>query len=133
MTGTGISVGTVEYMSPEQAAGERNLDARSDIYSLGAVAYEMLVGKSPVSAASAQAMLAKLMTETPVPPHTARAEVPVSVSDAVQHALEKHPAQRFRPRASSVRRWPVHTRLFGHARLAGRAEHACHLRGHSSR
>ena len=95
MTGTGISVGTVEYMSPEQAAGERNLDARSDIYSLGAVAYEMLVGKSPVSAASSQAMLAKLMTETPVPPHTARAEVPVSVSDAVQHALEKNPAQRF--------------------------------------
>jgi len=83
MTGTGISVGTVEYMSPEQAAGERNLDARSDIYSLGAVAYEMLVGKSPVSAASSQAMLAKLMTETPVPPHTDRAEVCKQLGEAV--------------------------------------------------
>ena len=134
MTGTGISVGTVEYMSPEQAAGERNLDARSDIYSLGAVAYEMLVGKSPVSAASSQAMLAKLMTETPVPPHTARAEVPVSVSDAVQHALEKNPAQRF----SSAREFSEALAGGAHSavrsrRLAGRAEHACHLRAHSSR
>ena len=95
MTGTGMSVGTVEYMSPEQAAGERSLDVRSDVYSLGAVTYEMLVGTSPAHAATAQAMLAKLMTETPTAAHTARADVPVAMSDAVQRSLEKQPANRF--------------------------------------
>src|SRR5215467_7630810 len=65
LTETGLSLGTPQYMSPEQATGDRALDARSDIYSLGAVLYEMLAGEPPVTGPTAQAMIAKLMTEKP--------------------------------------------------------------------
>jgi serine/threonine-protein kinase len=58
LTGTGISLGTPQYMSPEQALGERDVDARSDIYSLGAVTYEMLAGEPPMTGPSAQAIVA---------------------------------------------------------------------------
>ncbi len=95
MTGTGLSIGTVQYMSPEQAAGERDLTASSDIYSLGAVAYEMLAGVPAITDSSARAMLAKLMTEAPRPLRTLRDEVPSSVDEAILRALEKDPATRF--------------------------------------
>ena len=95
LTGTGLSLGTVEYMSPEQAAGERALDPRSDIFSLASVAYEMLAGHSPTRASSAQESLTKLMTETPTPLRTFRDDVPAVVEQALQRALKKSPGDRF--------------------------------------
>ena len=95
LTGTGLSLGSVEYMSPEQAAGERVLDARSDIFSLAAVAYEMLAGHSPAYASSAQESLTKLMTQAPAPLRTVRDDVPPAVEHALQRALMKAPGDRF--------------------------------------
>jgi serine/threonine-protein kinase len=95
LTGTGLSLGTPSYMSPEQAAGERHLDARSDIYALGAVTYEMLAGEPPVTGATAQAMIAKLMTERPTSLRVLRESVPASVDVAVMRALAKVPTDRF--------------------------------------
>jgi eukaryotic-like serine/threonine-protein kinase len=95
MTQTGLSLGTPQYMSPEQAMGERVIDARSDIYSLGAVTYEMLVGEAPFTGATVQAILAKAMTERPTPPSTVRDTVPPAMERAVLRALAKLPADRF--------------------------------------
>jgi serine/threonine-protein kinase len=95
VTQTGLSLGTPQYMSPEQATGDRALDARTDIYSLGAVLYEMLAGEAPHTGTSAQAIIAKLMTETPRPLAVLRRTVPEHVDDAVHRALEKLPADRF--------------------------------------
>jgi serine/threonine-protein kinase len=95
LTGTGLSLGTPSYMSPEQAAGDRHIDARSDIYALGAVTYEMLAGEPPVTGASAQAMIAKLMTERPTPLCVLRETVPAAVNTAVMRALAKAPIDRF--------------------------------------
>jgi serine/threonine-protein kinase len=95
LTGTGLSIGTVQYMSPEQAAGERDLDARSDIYALGAVTYEMLAGEPPVTGPSVQAMIAKLMTERPTSLRVVRDVVPRSLDDAVMRALAKARTDRF--------------------------------------
>ena len=95
LTGTGLSIGTVQYMSPEQATGERDLDARSDIYSLGAVTYEMLAGEPPVTGPTPRAMIAKLMTERPTSLRVVRDVVPPSLDDAVMRALAKAPTDRF--------------------------------------
>ena len=95
LTGTGLSLGTPSYMSPEQAAGERNMDARSDIYALGAVTYEMLAGEPPVTGASVQAMIAKLMTEQPTSLRVLRDTIPAAVDTAVMRALAKAPVDRF--------------------------------------
>jgi serine/threonine-protein kinase len=95
MTQTGLSLGTPQYMSPEQAMGERTIDARSDIYALGAVTYEMLVGEPPFTGPSVQAIVAKVMTERPTPLHTIRDTVAAAVEDAVLTALAKLPADRF--------------------------------------
>ena len=67
LTETGVVVGTAAYMSPEQAAGEREIDGRSDVYSLGVVLYEMLVGEPPFTGPTAQAIIARRFTESPAP------------------------------------------------------------------
>jgi serine/threonine-protein kinase len=95
MTQTGLSLGTPQYMSPEQAMGERNIGPKSDIYSLGAVTYEMLGGEPPFTGHSVQAIVAKVMTERPVPLSTIRNTVPPAVEHAVLTALAKLPADRF--------------------------------------
>jgi serine/threonine-protein kinase len=95
VTQTGISLGTPQYMSPEQATGDRTVDARSDIYSLGALAYEMLAGEPPHTGPTAQAIIAKLLTEIPREPRALRPRIPAHVDRAVLRALEKLPADRF--------------------------------------
>jgi eukaryotic-like serine/threonine-protein kinase len=95
MTETGLSLGTPHYMSPEQAMGEREITARSDVYALGALTYEMLTGDPPFTGSSAQSIVAKVMTEKPAPPSRLRDTVPEAVEDAVLTALQKLPADRF--------------------------------------
>jgi serine/threonine-protein kinase len=95
VTQTGLSLGTPQYMSPEQATGDRNIDGRTDIYSLGAVTYEMLAGEPPHSGTTAQAIIARLMTEEPRSITSTRRAVPEQVDAAVRCALEKLPADRF--------------------------------------
>ena len=95
VTQTGLSLGTPQYMAPEQAAAERAVDARVDVYALGAVTYEMLAGEPPFSGASAQVIIAKLMTEEPQPLATLRRSVPPHTELAVRIALQKLPADRF--------------------------------------
>jgi len=95
ITETGMSLGTPTYMSPEQAMGEREITARSDLYALGAMTYEMLVGDPPFTGSTAQAIVAKVMTERPIPPSRIRDTVPPHVEDAVLMALEKLPADRW--------------------------------------
>ena len=95
LTETGLSVGTPHYMSPEQAMGDRELDARSDVYSLGAMLYEMLTGEPPYTGATAQAIVARVITEEPRPLTAQRRTVPANVAAAVHQALSKLPADRF--------------------------------------
>jgi serine/threonine-protein kinase len=95
MTQTGLSLGTPQYMSPEQAMGDRAIDARTDIYSLGAVAYEMLVGDPPFGGSTVQAIVAKVLTERPTAPRAIRDTIPPHVERAVLTALAKLPADRF--------------------------------------
>jgi serine/threonine-protein kinase len=95
LTGTGFSLGTPSYMSPEQAAGDRDIDPRSDIYAIGAVTYEMLAGKAPVTGATARELIAKVITEQPAPLRALRPEVPSEVDAAILRALAKAPADRF--------------------------------------
>jgi roadblock/LC7 domain-containing protein len=95
LTETGLSLGTPQYMSPEQATGDRTLDARSDLYSLAAVLYEMLTGEPPMTGPTVQAVIAKLITEQPTRIRTVRNTVPESVDAAVAKALAKIPADRF--------------------------------------
>ncbi len=95
MTQTGLSLGTPQYMSPEQAMGERTIDARSDIYALGAVTYEMLAGDAPFTGGSVQAIVAKVLNEKPTSLRTLRDTVPAHVEQAVFAALAKLPADRF--------------------------------------
>jgi Tol biopolymer transport system component/tRNA A-37 threonylcarbamoyl transferase component Bud32 len=95
MTETGMSLGTPHYMSPEQAMGEREITARSDIYALGVVTYEMLVGEPPFTGPSAQAVIAKVLTDEPPPPTRQRKSVPPAMEAAVLTALAKLPADRF--------------------------------------
>jgi serine/threonine-protein kinase len=95
ITQTGLSLGTPQYMSPEQATGERTVDGRADIYSMGAVLYEMLVGDPPHIGSSTQAVIAKLLTEKPTPVRTARETIPEHVAWAVDRSLAKLPADRW--------------------------------------
>jgi Tol biopolymer transport system component len=95
LTDTGLSLGTPEYMSPEQATGERELDARSDMYSLGAITYEMLAGEPPHTGKTVQAIIAKVVSAEPQPVSRVRHSVPSNVDAAVMCALSKTPADRF--------------------------------------
>jgi serine/threonine-protein kinase len=95
MTETGMSLGTPHYMSPEQAMGEREITARSDVYALGVVTYEMLVGEPPFTGPTAQAIIAKVLTDEPRPPTGLRKTVPPAIEAAVLTALAKLPADRF--------------------------------------
>ena len=95
MTETGLSLGTPYYMSPEQATGERVIDARSDVYSLGAVTYEMLTGEPPHTGASAQAVIARVLTEKPRGVRAVRPTVPEHVDGAIERSLEKLAADRW--------------------------------------
>ena len=95
LTETGLSLGTPHYMSPEQATGDRELDARSDIYSLGAMVYEMLGGDPPHMGSTVQAIVAQILTEDPRPLVSRRRTVPPHVDAAVLKALAKLPADRF--------------------------------------
>jgi serine/threonine-protein kinase len=95
MTETGMSLGTPHYMSPEQAMGERDITARSDVYALGAVLYEMLTGDPPFTGSTAQAVVARVVTESPRPLLPQRHTIPPHVEAAVLMALEKLPADRF--------------------------------------
>jgi serine/threonine-protein kinase len=94
VTQTGLSLGTPQYMSPEQATGDRAIDGRSDIYALAAVTYEMLAGEPPIVAGTAQAIVARLLTERPRPVRAIRPNVPEEVEAALEQALEKLPADR---------------------------------------
>jgi serine/threonine-protein kinase len=95
LTGTGMSVGTPAYMSPEQSMGDPRLDGRSDLYSLACVLYEMLVGEAPYTGPSAQVIIAKRLRD-PIPSARAlRETVPVYLDAALQRALAKAPADRF--------------------------------------
>jgi serine/threonine-protein kinase len=103
MTQTGLSLGTPQYMSPEQASGERALTARSDIYALGAVTYELLTGDPPFTSNTVQGVLAKVMTEEPRRPSVLRKSVPPHVDAALLTALQKIPADRFSGSAEFAR------------------------------
>jgi eukaryotic-like serine/threonine-protein kinase len=95
LTETGLVVGTPTYMSPEQAAGERSLDGRTDVYSLGVVLYEMLAGEPPYTGPTAQAVMAKRFGEPVRPIRRTRPAVPEAVDQAIQRALAPVLADRF--------------------------------------
>ncbi|HEY9384402.1 MAG TPA: protein kinase [Gemmatimonadales bacterium] len=96
LTETGLSLGTPQYMSPEQATADRELDGRSDVYALGAVLYEMLTGEPPHTGPTTQSVIAKLLTEEPRPLLAGRPAVPAHVAAAVHKALARLPADRFK-------------------------------------
>jgi eukaryotic-like serine/threonine-protein kinase len=106
LTETGMAVGTPAYMSPEQATGERDLDARSDIYALGCVLYEMLAGEPPFTGPTPQAVLRRVLTEMPRPIHTARDGVSPVVDAVIARAMARTPADRFPSMAELVRALP---------------------------
>jgi serine/threonine protein kinase len=94
LTETGLSLGTPAYMSPEQAAGERDLDARSDVYALGCLTYEMLAGDPPFVARNAAAVIARHLTDTAPPITTVRRNASKGIAAALARALNKAPADR---------------------------------------
>jgi serine/threonine-protein kinase len=100
LTATGVAVGTPAYMSPEQALGERDVDGRSDIYSLGVVAYQMLAGALPFTAANTPAMMMKHVSEMPRPLLQARPDLPPGLAAAVERALAKRPEDRWQDAAA---------------------------------
>jgi tetratricopeptide (TPR) repeat protein len=96
ITETGLAVGTPEYMSPEQAAGESDVDGRSDIYALGCVLYEMLAGQPPFTGATVQSVVRQHLTADATPITNVRAAVPAPVANALTRSLAKAPADRYR-------------------------------------
>jgi len=95
ITQTGLSLGTPQYMSPEQATGDRAIDGRTDLYSLAAVLYEMLTGEAPHTGTTAQAIIARVLTDKPRSVRATREMVPLHVEAAIERALAKLPADRF--------------------------------------
>jgi eukaryotic-like serine/threonine-protein kinase len=121
MTVTGVAIGTPSYMSPEQAIGESSVDARTDIYALGCVLYELLAGEPPFTGPTAHAVIAKRLADPPPRIRTVRPSVPPALEKVLLQALDRVPADRFAsagdfqraleaaakqdPRASQVRGW----------------------------
>nr|MBA3343852.1 protein kinase [Gemmatimonadales bacterium] len=103
LTATGTSIGTPAYMSPEQVAGERELDGRSDTYSLGCVLYELLAGEAPFTGPNTQAVLAKRLSGEVPRVRTVRPTVPVALEAALRRALALVPADRFATAADFAR------------------------------
>ena len=103
LTGTGVALGTPTYMSPEQAAGESDVDARSDLYALGIVAFEMLSGKPPFRAPTVPGLLMKQITEPAPDLMRLRSEIPEELASTVMRLLEKDPESRW-PTADALRR-----------------------------
>jgi tetratricopeptide (TPR) repeat protein len=95
LTGTGLGLGTPGYMSPEQLAGDPNVDARTDIYAMGVVAYEMLAGHPPFPGRSPAKVIVAHMTETPAPVTTYRADAPPLLADLISGCLQKDPGDRW--------------------------------------
>jgi serine/threonine protein kinase len=94
LTATGVAIGTPAYMSPEQAAGDREIDGRTDLYALGVVGYQMLAGRLPFQAASTASMLMKHITERPAPLRQLRPDCPADLEAALMSLLEKEPQNR---------------------------------------
>ncbi|MDX2194046.1 MAG: protein kinase [Gemmatimonadales bacterium] len=117
LTGAGIAIGTPSYMSPEQAAGEREIDGRSDLYSLGIVTYHMLTGELPFQAPTVAGLLMKHITEAAPDVRDLRPDVPEDLALAVARCLEKDPANRW-PTADALRR-ALETRSVGTYRPTG--------------
>src|SRR4051812_10828402 len=103
LTGIGVAIGTPAFMSPEQAAGERDIDGRSDLYSLGIVTYQMLTGDLPFNAPSVAGILMKQITEAAPDLRRKRPDIPEDLALAVARCLEKDPANRW-PTADALRR-----------------------------
>jgi len=101
LTATGMAIGTPAYMSPEQSAGELEIDGRSDLYSLGVVGYQMATGDLPFNAPNTPSMLVKHLSEAPRPVEERRPDLPVDLARVIMMLLEKDPANRF-PDAESV-------------------------------
>ena len=95
LTATGMAIGTPAYMSPEQSAGDKAIDGRSDLYSLGVVGYQMLCGQTPFVASNTPSMLVKHLSERPIPVDERWPDLPQDLSRAVMMCLEKDPADRF--------------------------------------
>ena len=121
MTQTGLSLGTPQYMSPEQAMGERTIDARSDIYALGAVTYEMLVGEAPFTGATVQAVVAKVLSAEPERLTMVRKTIPPGVEHAVLTALAKLPADRYASAAEFATALQAEGAFMSSGRHAGEA------------
>jgi serine/threonine protein kinase len=102
LTATGTAIGTPAYMSPEQCAGDKQLDGRSDLYSLGAVAYYMLTGQPPFDGPSSPVIMMKQVTERPAPMNRYRADIPADLDTIVMRLLEKDPDNRFKDGAALV-------------------------------
>src|SRR5258707_13816357 len=108
VTGTGVAIGTVEYMSPEQASGEE-VDGRSDIYSLGCVLYEMLLGQTPFAGRTPTGVLGAHRAERPPSVTGARPEIPIEIELAIETALAALPSERYATAgalSAAVRRVP---------------------------
>ncbi|HEU5050488.1 MAG TPA: protein kinase, partial [Gemmatimonadales bacterium] len=103
LTGVGVAIGTPQFMSPEQAAGEREIDGRSDLYSLGVVTYQMLLGELPFTAPTVAGILMKQITEPAPDLRTRRSDIPEDLALAVLRCLEKDPENRW-PTADALRR-----------------------------
>ncbi|HEX6060359.1 MAG TPA: serine/threonine-protein kinase [Gemmatimonadaceae bacterium] len=101
LTATGTAIGTPAFMSPEQCAGDREIDGRSDLYSLGVVGYQMLTGELPFTAPNTPMMLVKHISERPLPIEQKRTDLPPDMARAIMMLLEKEPADRF-PSASAL-------------------------------
>ena len=95
LTATGLAIGTPAYMSPEQASGDRDVDGRSDLYSLGVVAYQMLTGEPPFTGNTTPVLLVKHLSEVPVPVEERRPDTPPMLAAMVMRLLEKEPEHRF--------------------------------------